>query len=102
MHHCHEEITKMSEYYLREHSKTSWFVDCSNPSLNRLYMLIQRPDGRYQFTLYDMKTVASDLMLYKWHDKQSYDSLQEAVDDLNYRRNLTFKGVYNNGEIRFN
>ena len=92
----------MTEYYLREHSKNSWFLDISDSSLNKRYMLIQRPDGRFQFTLYDMKTVATDLMLYHWLDKQSYESLHEAVEDLNYRRNLTFKGIYSNGEIHFN
>ena len=92
----------MNEYYLRFHSKNSWFLDCLDPSLNRRYMLIQRQDGRYQFTLHDMKTVAKDLMMYKWYDKQSYDSFEEAIEDLNYRRNLIFRGVYNNGQIHFN
>jgi hypothetical protein len=92
----------MNEYYLREHSRNSWFIDCDEPSLNRLYMLIQRPDGRYQFTLYDMKTLATDLMDYTWTDKQSYETFEEAIEDLNYRRNLTFKGKYKNGQIHFN
>ncbi len=92
-------MTEKTEYYLCEHSKTSWVLDISDPSLNKLYMLVQRADGRFQFTLYDMKTVATDLMLYHWTDKQSYETFQEAIDDLNYRRNFIFKGVYRIGDV---